>query len=158
MLNHLQSRARDFQKSKVYKWEATLSDFYQSVALEDCASLVQTVWIIYSPRAKTIPKISFGRNGKIAWATDKRIHLPGKTRILGIVLHEAVHSVLYPDISVTHCPIFMLYLTDIYRRFGIGGIEIDLEKSALDAKLQISEKNMIQVPITNRKRLVAKEQ
>lgn len=154
MAENLQKRQkRDFQKSKVYRWEATLQNFYQTISTEDCSVYTKAVWGIYLPKSRAIPDVTFGRNGKTAWATDKRIHIPGKTRILGIILHESIHSVLYPDISVTHDQIFLLYLIDIYKKFGIGN-EIDLEDSAIKMKLQISPKEILQIPIKHRQKLV----
>src|SRR3990172_12866606 len=87
------SPRRDFQRSKVYKWERQErlidSSPVAHLTMEQCTALVHKYWGIYRPGDNSPPRVLPGRGCRRALGSAWKIQLPIWARKVSTVLHEA---------------------------------------------------------------------
>lgn len=127
-------RPRDFQRARVYRWEAAhvlvQPGAAEPLPLEGCRALVETVfrWAERPPAgalAWAPPLVTDGRGRRHASGSREAIKLPRWARTRGIVLHECAHG-LARDL---HGPEFVAVYVDLLAAFA------GLDPGALRASL-----------------------
>ena len=85
-------RPRDSQRSAVYRWERSMSEWPgQSLSLDDCKELIAKVCTTYHIH---IPTVRDGRGTRVARGGAWIINLPRWARTDIVVLHECAHSII----------------------------------------------------------------
>jgi hypothetical protein len=128
---------RDFQRSRVYRWEAAQvlgqPGAAEPLSLDACRALVEAVfrWAERPGRragaaaAWAPPRVTDGRGRRHACGSRDAIKLPRWARTRAIVLHECAHG-LAADL---HGPEFVAVYLDLLARFA------GLDEAALRATL-----------------------
>jgi hypothetical protein len=92
-------RARDNQRSAVYRWEWGLVTHFglpphgsAVYTLDECKELVNSLWDAYGRGYP--PHVSDGRGCRAAYGSEWEIKLPRAMRIPTVVLHETAHGLM----------------------------------------------------------------
>jgi hypothetical protein len=120
------TKPRDFQRTRVYRWEAAhvLPHAAQPLTLEACRTLVAAV---FRWANRPAPIVTDGRGRRHACGSPEAIKLPRWARTPAIVLHECAHG-LARDM---HGPEFVAVYVELLERFaGLDGGEL---RASLDA-------------------------
>jgi hypothetical protein len=118
-------KPRDFQRTRVYRWEAAhvLPHAAQPLTLEACRTLVATV---FRWADRPAPIVSDGRGRRHACGSPEAIKLPRWARTPAIVLHECAHG-LARDM---HGPEFVATYVELLARFA--GFDADELRASLE--------------------------
>lgn len=138
-------RPRDFQRSKVYRWERAcvhhLLD-HEVLSLDECRSLVEEVYLWHDQPTKidgwSPPIVSDGRGRKHACGSRDVIKLPRWARHRTIVLHECAHGMTNDG----HGPEFVACYIRLLGRY-VSMNEMDLCRSAHAAGLRVARSDQI---------------
>jgi hypothetical protein len=88
---------RDFQKSKVYRWEKQTLWYdahnWRLDTLDECHLLVEKIWLREGLR-KPHPKLGDGRGRRTAVSLGGEIKLPRYFRNAVVICHEIAHEML----------------------------------------------------------------
>lgn len=124
--------APDFQRSRVYRWEAghVLDKDSTPLALDECRRLVETAYRwAEGPACRqpgwAPPEVTDGRGRRHACGSRAVIKLPRWARTRPVVLHECAHG-LAPD---KHGPRFMAVYLALLETFA------NLPRQSLEASL-----------------------
>jgi hypothetical protein len=127
-------RVRDFQRSRVYRWEDehVLVHDPRLLSLAEARALVETVFRWAEPRAARKPDwrppiVGDGRGRRHAAGSRASIRLPRWARRRAIVLHECAHGLAHDR----HGPAFVATYVDLLERFR--GLERATLTASLDA-------------------------
>ena len=140
---------RDFQRSKVYRWEnEVLRDDphnWKLDTLDECRILVEKIWLregIHKP----YPKLGDGRSRRSAVSLGGEIRLPrcGKMddphymRTAGFICHEISHEMLHGRVPmVRHTEDFVsTFITVLNNNLGIS--KDALIETSMDFKVKIN--------------------
>lgn len=129
----LPQRPRDFQRSRLYRWESAnvLPRDRRTLSLDACRDLAREVFA--ARLAEPPPRIEDGRGRRHAAGSRQVIKLPRWARTRPIVLHECAHG-LSTD---AHGPDFVRVYLELLAAF-LGWDRTELEHSALLSGLKIS--------------------
>lgn len=132
----MSKRPRDYQRSRVYKWErAALPDFSdRSLSLEQCGQLALTVARTFRRRA---PRIHDGRGHRNAVSYGGCIALPRWARTRPVVLHEMAHELVKGNDLASHGPEFVGTYIALLHRFHGCSVRM-LLASATDCRVDVS--------------------
>ena len=116
--------APDFQRSRVYRWEAghVLPHSTEPISLDACRALVREAYLwAEAPIARTAgwapPEVTDGRGRRHASGSREVIKLPRWARTRPVVLHECAHGLARDK----HGPEFVAVYLDLLERFlGLG--------------------------------------
>ena len=151
-------KARDSQRSKVYKWESDHIPNLHSVELTlyDCELLIAEAirWgfrISKSDMSKGIdmPLIKDGRGIKKARGSANKISLPRWARSKAVVLHETAHCLVdrmgHRLEDGGHGPYFMRTYIELLRHF-IGLSRTGLKQSARSKRIKVISSKRLNRP------------
>lgn len=131
---------RDFQRSRVYRWEGlhVLPHDREVLSLEACIELVDAAYRWAEPGAGIDPGwqppvVSDGRGRRHACGSRQVIKLPRWARTRPVVLHECAHG-LADD---RHGPRFVARYVDLLERF-LGLDRSDLHLSLARHRVRIA--------------------
>jgi len=112
----MNSRARDSQRSRVYRAEREAFDFDGPLmSLGECVDLIHLAFARYFPGSR-VPLVADGRGRRRAGGSSSRISLPRWSRLRWVVLHETAHAVIPPR-AAWHGPEFAGCYLRLVRRF-----------------------------------------
>ena len=125
-------KPRDFQRTRVYRWEAAhvLPHAAQPLTLEACRTLVAAV---FRWADRPAPIVTDGRGRRHACGSPEAIKLPRWARTPAIVLHECAHG-LARDM---HGPEFVATYVELLARFA-GFNADELRASLAAAKVAVA--------------------
>jgi hypothetical protein len=132
-------RARDTQRSRLYRWEAAavLPHVDGRLTLEACQRLVTAVfeWAEAPATGETWrpPRVTDGRGRRHACGSREVIKLPVWARTPAVVLHECAHGIARDQ----HGPEFVAVYIVLLARF-LAFDEVDLGRSAQAAGLRLA--------------------
>jgi|TARA_R100001530_G_scaffold89281_1_gene62187 hypothetical protein len=140
---------RDFQVSKVYRWEQSVlwgdPHNWKLDTLDECRILVEKIWLREGVR-KPYPKVGDGRGRRSAASFGGEIRLPrcGKIddpyylRTAVVICHEISHEMLHDRIPrVKHTEDFVsTFITVLHNNLGIS--KDALIESAMDFKVKMN--------------------
>jgi hypothetical protein len=97
---------RDFQRSKVYRWER--KNFSRSRVLTEaqCERTIKKICTLYKMPKELTPEIFFSNNGYLYPGFDfgaNRISINKGQNNLWICCHESIHAVLYMYYGLSRC-------------------------------------------------------
>ena len=97
---------RDFQRSKVYRWERR--NFSKSRVLTEaqCERAIKRICTLYKMPKELMPEIAFSNNGYLYPGFDfgaNKISINKGQNNLWICCHESVHAVLYMYYGLSRC-------------------------------------------------------
>ena len=130
-------RPPDFQRSRVYRWEAehVLPHCGGKLSLEDCRRVIAAAYAWYeapSPGSAWMPpRLTDGRGRRHACGSREVIKLPRWARTPAIVLHECAHGMA----DDRHGPGFMAVYVALLERFA-GFDATQLRASLAAARVQ----------------------
>lgn len=131
---------RDFQRSRVYRWEQTCvwpQDRVRpnTLSLEECARLVERAY----PHTTLIPTVSDGRGRRRGGGSKYKIKLPRWTRFPAYVLHECAHGTK-PREDEAHGPEFVATLIELL--VALEGYDLtQLLRSARTSGVKVARRN-----------------
>ncbi len=132
-------RPRDFQRARVYRWEAAhvlgQPGASEPLPLDACRALVDAVFrwaerpdpATAAAGAWSPPRVTDGRGRRHACGSRQAIKLPRWARTRAIVLHECAHG-LAADL---HGPEFVAVYVDLLARFA--GLDPTALRASTDA-------------------------
>jgi hypothetical protein len=128
-------RVRDFQRSRVYRWEAdhVLPHDRKLMSLDACRALVGRVFAERQGPDQKPPRVEDGRGRRHAAGSRDVIKLPRWARTRPIVLHECAHGLALDG----HGPDFVRAYVELLVDF-LGFERADLERSLVGAGIRIS--------------------
>lgn len=135
-------RPRDFQRSRVYRWEGehVLPRFSERLSLEDCEQLIAAAYRWYEAivpgQACAPPRLTDGRGRRHACGSREVIKLPRWARTPPIVLHECAHGMADDQ----HGPGFVAVYVALLERF------LGLDAAALRVTLAASHVQVASAP------------
>lgn len=97
---------RDYQRSKVYRWES--KNFSKSRVLTEaqCESTIKKICALYKMPEELIPEIAFSNNGYLYPGFDfgaNKISINKGQNNLWLCCHESIHAVLYMYYGLSQC-------------------------------------------------------
>ena len=97
---------RDFQRSKVYRWER--KNFSKSRVLTEaqCERAIKRICTLYKMPKELMPEIAFSNNGYLYPGFDfgaNKISINKGQNNLWICCHESIHAVLYMYYGLSRC-------------------------------------------------------
>lgn len=97
---------RDFQRSKVYKWERR--NFLKSrvITHEECEKTIKKICELYKMPAELMPEIAFSNNGYLYPGFDfgaNKISINKGQNNLWICCHESIHAILFMYYGLSRC-------------------------------------------------------
>ena len=97
---------RDYQRSKVYRWEK--KNFSKSKVLteEQCIRTIEKICALYKMPKELVPEIAFSNNGYLYPGFDfgaNKISINKGQNNRWLSCHEAIHAVLYMYYGLSRC-------------------------------------------------------
>ena len=128
-------RVRDFQRTKVYRWESlnVLPRDPAPISLEACRTLVARVFAVRQGVESIPPRVEDGRGRRHAAGSREVIKLPRWARTRPVVLHECAHGLSMDG----HGPDFVRAYVELLVEF-LDADRDDLERSLAAATVRIS--------------------
>ncbi|WP_222182253.1 hypothetical protein [Geminicoccus harenae] len=122
-----QPRPRDFQRSRLYRWENehVLPLDRQPIPLEECRTLVAAVFARRLGPDAVPPRVEDGRGRRHAAGSREAIKLPRWARTRPVVLHECAHGLATDG----HGPDFVRAYVELLVEFG------NFDRAMLEASL-----------------------
>ncbi len=119
--NRLGTTVRDFQRSRVYKWEDEVfpSTNTPTLSLDDSRELVHTIWDTRGPDEVPPPQVILGKsNGRSSGCREWiRLHPDHLNPI--VTIHETAHALLGAAGSCDgHGPLFMRLFLELLERYA----------------------------------------
>ena len=132
-------RMRDFQRSKVYKWEwevlRSLPQNWMLVTVGECQVLVEKIWLREEQHLHDVPIVTDGRGRTSAGSKRGEIAIPRKMRQSVVVCHEVAHEML--PYGVGHTEDFVsTFITVLNNNLGIS--KDALIETAMDFKVKMN--------------------
>ena len=132
-------RMRDFQRSKVYKWEwevlLSLPQNWMLVTVGECQVLVEKIWLREEQHLHDVPIVTDGRGRTSAGSKRGEIAIPRKMRQSVVVCHEVAHEML--PCGVGHTEDFVsTFITVLNNNLGIS--KDALIETAMDFKVKMN--------------------
>ena len=132
-------RMRDFQRSKVYKWEwevlLSLPQNWMLVTVGECQVLVEKIWLREEQHLHDVPIVTDGRGRTSAGSKRGEIAIPRKMRQSVVVCHEVAHEML--PYGVGHTEDFVsTFITVLNNNLGIS--KDALIETAMDFKVKMN--------------------
>jgi hypothetical protein len=134
------ARAPDFQRARVYRWEAehVFPHSREQLSLEACRALVDAAYrslepVLADEPGWSPPLVTDGRGRRHACGSRSVIKLPRWARHPAVVLHECAHGVA-PD---KHGPLFVRVYIDLLEGF-MALDRADLERSLAAARIMVA--------------------
>ena len=132
-------RMRDFQRSKVYKWEwevlRSLPQNWMLVTVGECQVLVEKIWLREEQHLHDVPIVTDGRGRTSAGSKRGEIAIPRKMRQSVVVCHEVAHEML--PCGVGHTEDFVsTFITVLNNNLGIS--KDALIETAMDFKVKMN--------------------
>ena len=129
---------RDFQRSKVYKWEwevlRSLPQNWMLVTVGECQVLVEKIWLREEQHLHDVPIVTDGRGRTSAGSKRGEIAIPRKMRQSVVVCHEVAHEML--PCGVGHTEDFVsTFITVLNNNLGIS--KDALIETAMDFKVKM---------------------
>jgi len=140
-------RARDSQRSRVYRWEANALDrlcgsTVETLDLQACAAVMERAWRDYWPGCP--PQLRDGRGCRIARGGSLDIVLPRWARTERVVLHETTHALIdraYSRTCAAHGPEFVRLYVDLLATYHYPRVsKAALRTSARLAGLRVARR------------------
>ena len=130
---------RDFQRSKVYKWEwevlRSLPQNWMLVTVGECQVLVEKIWLREEQHLHDVPIVTDGRGRTSAGSKRGEIAIPRKMRQSVVVCHEVAHEML--PCGVGHTEDFVsTFITVLNNNLGIS--KDALIETAMDFKVKMN--------------------
>ena len=130
---------KDFQRSKVYKWEwevlRSLPQNWMLVTVGECQVLVEKIWLQEGQLPHDVPQVTDGRGRLSAGSKRGRIAIPRKMRQSVVICHEVAHEML--PYGVHHTEDFVsTFITVLNNNLGIS--KDALIESAMDFKVKMN--------------------
>ena len=130
---------RDFQRSKVYKWEwevlRSLPNNWELTTVNECQVLVEKIWLRERPGHPGVPLVTDGRGRRSAASKRGRIAIPCKLRNAVVICHEVAHEVLPRGIKHTE-DFVSTFITVLHNNLGIS--KDALIETAMDFKIKMN--------------------
>ena len=132
---------RDFQVSKVYRWEQSVlwddPHNWKLDTLDECRILVEKIWLREGVR-KPYPKLGDGRGRRSAASFGGEIRLPRFMRTSVVICHEISHEMLHDRVPmVKHTEDFVsTFISVLHNNLGIS--KDALIESAMDFKVKMN--------------------
>ena len=132
---------RDFQVSKVYRWEQSVlwddPHNWKLDTLDECRILVEKIWLregIHKP----YPKLGDGRGRRSAASFGGEIRIPKYFRNAVVICHEISHEMLHDCVPrVKHTEDFVsTYISVLHNNLGIS--KDALIETAMDFKVKMN--------------------
>ena len=132
-------RMRDFQRSKVYKWEwevlRSLPQNWMLVTVGECQVLVEKIWLREEQHLHDVPIVTDGRGRTSAGSKRGEIAIPRKMRQSVVVCHEVAHEML--PYGIGHTENFVsTFITVLNNNLGIS--KDALIETAMDFKVKMN--------------------
>ena len=132
-------RMRDFQRSKVYKWEwevlLSLPQNWMLVTVGECQILVEKIWLREEQHPDDVPIVTDGRGRTSAGSKRGEIAIPRKMRQSVVICHEVAHELL-PN-GKKHTEDFVsTFITVLNNNLGIS--KDVLIETAMDFKIKMN--------------------
>jgi hypothetical protein len=142
---------RDFQRSKVYKWERSLPGWYEAdvwistsnnsayrtssgkppIELAKIKEFIEIAWADYY--VSSPPRVADGRRTRSATGSRWRLSYPRWSRAPGVILHELAHAMS----NDKHGPIFVRVFISLMARY-MDKNESELVRSAKAAGIKVA--------------------
>ncbi len=141
-------RPRDFQRARVYRWEAAhvFPHAGEPLSLAACRTLVEAVFRWAERPGDTPgwrpPLVTDGRGRRHACGSREAIKLPRWARTRAVVLHECAHG-LARDM---HGPEFVAAYVGLLECFA-GLDETALRASLAEARVRVAERRWCGAPV-----------
>lgn len=97
---------RDFQRSKVYRWERKHFSKSKVLTEEECEETIKKVCAFYKMPKELMPEIAFSNNGYLYPGFDfgaNKISINKGQNNLWLCCHESLHAVLYMYYGLSRC-------------------------------------------------------
>ncbi len=97
---------RDFQRSKVYRWERRNFSRTKVLTEAQCKKTIKKICALYKMPEELMPKIVFSNNGYLYPGFDfgaNKISINKGQNNLWLCCHEAIHAVLYMYYGLSRC-------------------------------------------------------
>ena len=97
---------RDFQRSKVYRWERKNFSKSRVLAEAQCERTIKKICALYKMPEELIPEIAFSNNGYLYPGFDfgaNKISINKGQNNLWLCCHESIHAVLYMYYGLSRC-------------------------------------------------------
>ncbi len=120
-MNRSYTKVRDFQRSRVYKWEGEVfpSMNTPSWTLDDSRELVHTIWDAHAPDEIPPPQVSLGKSKRKSDGCRERIRLHPNHLNPIVVVHETAHGLLSAAGSGDrHGPLFVRMYLELLERYA----------------------------------------
>ena len=132
-------RMRDFQRSKVYKWEwealRSLPQNWMLVTVGECQVLVEKIWLREEQHLHDVPIVTDGRGRTSAGSKRGEIAIPRKMRQSVVVCHEVAHEMLPRGVGHTE-DFVSTFITVLNNNLGIS--KDALIETAMDFKVKMN--------------------
>ena len=129
---------RDFQKSKVYRWEKQTLWYdahnWRLDTLDECHLLVEKIWLHEGLR-KPCPKLGDGRGRRTAVSLGGEIKLPKYFRNAVVICHEIAHEMLPKGTGHTE-DFVSTFINVLHNNLGLSKDE--LVTSASDFRIKMN--------------------
>ena len=130
---------KDFQRSKVYKWEwealRSLPQNWMLVTVGECQVLVEKIWLREEQHLHDVPIVTDGRGRTSAGSKRGEIAIPRKMRQSVVICHEVAHEIL--PYGVKHTEDFVsTFITVLNNNLGIS--KDALIETAMDFKVKMN--------------------
>jgi len=130
---------RDFQRSKVYKWEwevlRSLPQNWVLVTVGECQVLVEKIWLQEGQLPHDVPQVTDGRGRRSAASKRGKIAIPCDMRQSVVVCHEVAHELL--PYGRKHTEDFVsTFITVLNNNLGIS--KDALIETAMDFKVKMN--------------------
>ncbi len=115
------SNVRDFQRSRVYRWEREVlpNICTPSMTLDDSRELVHTIWDAYAPDEVPSPQVSLGKSKRRSSGCRERIRLHPNHLNPIVTIHETAHALLGAAGSRDgHGPLFVRLYLELLERYA----------------------------------------
>ena len=145
------ARPRDFQRARVYRWEAqhVLPLAAERLSLAQCRALVEAAYRWReqpgSDRGWAPPEVGDGRGRRHAAGSRAAIKLPRWARTRAVVLHECAHGMA----DDRHGPGFVAAYVALLERFA-GLDRGRLLATLAAARVSVGEPTAVRCPVTGR--------
>jgi hypothetical protein len=97
---------RDFQRSKVYRWERKNFSKSRVLTHEECEETIKKICTLYKMPKELTPEIAFSNNGYFYPGFDygaNKISINRGQNNLWLCCHESIHAILYMYYGLSRC-------------------------------------------------------
>lgn len=127
------TKVRDYQRTKVYKWERLEFDWdTEKLTLDQCQAICDK----YAPQMNLMVADGRGRRKACANITRQQVCLPNWARKAWVVLHEIAHHLAYHPTHADHGHEYMIEYVQLLAEHYNRDLEV-LRDSAVGFGLRV---------------------